>query len=162
VTTETDSARELLRHTLATVAYRGGKTLRDAPPEFATFRAGDTARTPLEILAHLGDLFGWSLSIAQGKEKWTDADPQGWDETAARFFANLKALDEFLASTEPLGCSPLQLFQGPIADSFTHVGQLAMLRRLAGAPMRGENYFVAEITTGRVGAEQAKPRFEFD
>jgi len=162
VTTETDNARELLRHTLATVAYRGGKTLRDAPPEFATFRASDTARTPLEILAHLGDLFGWSLSIAQGKEKWTDADPQGWDETAARFFANLKALDEFLASTEPLGCSPLQLFQGPIADSFTHVGQLAMLRRLAGAPMRGENYFVAEITTGRVGAEQAKPRFEFD
>jgi len=103
-----------------------------------------------------------SLSIAQGKEKWTDADPQGWDETAARFFANLKALDEFLGSTEPLGCSPLQLFQGPIADSFTHVGQLAMLRRLAGAPMRGENYFVAEIKAGRVGPEQAKPRFEFD
>ena len=162
MTTETDNTRELLRHILATVAYRAGKTLRDAPPEFATFRACDNARTPLEILSHLGDLFGWALSIAQGKEKWKGEDPQGWDAEAARFFANLKAFDEFLSTAEPLGCSPLRLFQGPIADSFTHVGQLAMLRRLAGTPLRGENYFVAEITAGRVGPEQAKPRFEFD
>jgi hypothetical protein len=162
VTTETDNERELLRHTLATVAYRGGKALRDAPPEFAAFRAADDARTPLEIVSHLGDLYGWAFSIAQGKEEWKGVDPQGWDEALARFFANLNALDEFLSSAEPLGCSPLRLFQGPIADSLTHVGQLAMLRRLAGAPMRGENYFVAEIAAGRVGPEQAKPRFEFD
>jgi hypothetical protein len=162
LTTETESARELLRHTLATVAYRGGKALRDAPAEFANFRACDSSRTPLEIVSHLGDLYGWAFSIAQGKEQWKGVDPQGWDDETARFFANLNALDQFLSSTEPLGCSALQLFQGPIADSLTHVGQLAMLRRMAGMPMRGENYFLADITAGRVGPDQAKPKFEFD
>ena len=162
MTTETDNARELLRHILATVAYRGGKALRDASTEFATFRACDNARTPLEILSHLGDLYGWAVSIARGQEEWKGVEAQSWDEASARFFANLNALDQFLSSAEPLGCSPLQLFQGPIADSLTHVGQLAMLRRLAGTPMRAENYFVADITAGRVGPDQSKPRLEFD
>ena len=160
--TETDTARELLRHTLATVAYRGGKALRDAPAEFATFRACETTRTPLEILAHLGDLFGWAASIARGKEEWKGAEPQGWDQEAARFFAGLNDLDQFLSSSEPLGCSAQQLFQGPIADSLTHIGQIAMLRRMAGTPVRGENFFIAEITAGRVGPEQSAPRYEFD
>jgi len=160
--TETDTARELLRHTLATVAYRGGKALRDAPAEFATFRASETTRTPLEILAHLGDLFGWAASIARGKQEWKGAEPQDWDQEATRFFAGLSELDQFLSSSEPLGCAAQQLFQGPIADALTHIGQIAMLRRMAGTPMRGENYFIAEITTGRVGPEQAAPRYEFD
>ncbi|HEV2826634.1 MAG TPA: hypothetical protein VGW76_03465 [Pyrinomonadaceae bacterium] len=160
--TETDTARELLRHTLATVAYRGGKALRDAPAEFATFRASETTRTPLEILAHLGDLFGWAVSIARGKQEWKGAEPQDWDQEATRFFAGLSELDQFLSSSEPLGCAAQQLFQGPIADALTHIGQIAMLRRMAGTPMRGENYFIAEITTGRVGPEQAAPRYEFD
>jgi hypothetical protein len=46
------------------------------------------------------------------------------------------------------------LFQGPIADALTHVGQLAMQRRLTGAPTRGENFFVAVVTAGQVGEEQ--------
>jgi hypothetical protein len=160
--TTTDTERELLRHTLATVAYRGGKALRDAPAEFATFRVSETTRTPLEILAHLGDLFGWAASIARGKEEWKGAEPQGWDQEAARFFAGLNDLDQFLSSSEPLGCSARQLFQGPIADSLTHIGQIAMLRRMAGTPVRGENFFIAEITVGRVGPEQSAPRYEFD
>ena len=162
MTAETDNSRELLRHTLATVAYRGGKALRNAPAEFATFRAGESTRTPVEILAHIGDLFGWAASIAKGKEEWKGAEPQDWDQEVARFFAGLKELDSFLSSSEPLACSAQQLFQGPIADALTHVGQLAMLRRMAGTPMRGENYFIAEITMGKVGAEQSAPRFEFD
>lgn len=162
MTAETDDSRELLRHTLATVAYRGGKALRHAPAEFATFRAGESTRTPLEILAHIGDLFGWAASIAQGKEEWRGAEPQDWNQEVARFFAGLNELDRFLSSSEPLACSAQQLFQGPIADALTHVGQLAMLRRMAGTPMRGENYFIAEITVGKVGAEQSAPRFEFD
>lgn len=162
MTTETDNSRELLRHTLATVAYRGGKVLRDAPADFATFRAGEHTRTPLEILAHIGDLFGWALSIARGKEEWKGAEPQAWNQEVARFFAGLNELDDFLSSSEPLACSVQQLFQGPIADALTHVGQIAMLRRMAGTPMRGENYFIAEIVTGRVGAEQSAPRYEFD
>jgi hypothetical protein len=159
---ETNSARELFRHTLATLAYRGGKTLRESGADFAQFRAGENTRTPLEILAHIGDLMEWALSIARGEEEWKKADPGRWDQEVARFFASLQAFDDYLASAAPLGCSPQQLFQAPIADALTHVGQLAMLRGLAGNPIRSESYFVADIVTGRVGAEQSAPRFEFD
>src|SRR5437762_14285572 len=157
-----DAKRELLRHTVATVAYRGGKTIRDAPPAFASFRAGDTTRTPATILAHIGDLFDWALSIARGAQTWSDSPPVVWDEEVARFFASLQRFDDYLASPAPLACEPEQLFQGPIADALNHVGQIAMLRRLAGAPIKGENYYRAEIVSGRVGAEQALPRREFD
>jgi hypothetical protein len=153
---------ELLRHTLATLAYRGGKALRGAPAEFADYRAMPGGRTPVEILAHMGDLFDWALKLAGGKPEWHSAAPLPWDQEVARFFAVLEAFDRRLASGEPLGCSAEKLFQGPIADALTHVGQLAMLRRMAGCGMRGENYFRATITAGRVGPDQAAPAFEFD
>ncbi len=157
-----DAKTDLLRHTLATLAYRGGKALRGAPAGFANFRAAATTRTPGEILSHLGDLLDWAVSIADGKEAWSGSKPLDWEKGTARFFASLEALDKRLASATPIVCTPEALFQGPIADSITHVGQIAMLRRLAASPVRGENYFVAEITSGRVGNEQAKPKFEFD
>jgi len=156
----TDSI-EMLRHTVATLAYRAGKTLRGAPPEFAGFRAGPTSRTPGEIVAHLGDLMDWALSVAEGHEKWYNSAPLGWEEGAARFFASIEAFDRRLASGAPLGCSVERLFQGPIADALTHTGQIAMLRRLAGYPVRGENYSRAEIVAGRCGAAQASPKVEF-
>jgi len=161
MTTETDPARELFRHALATLAYRGGKTLRDADANFAAFRAGGKARTPLEILSHLGDLLQWALSMAKGREAWTKPEARTWDQEVERFFAGLQEFDQYLASAEPLAVSPQQLFQGPIADALTHVGQLAMLRGLAGIPIRGENYFKAGIATGKVGAEQSAPVYEF-
>jgi hypothetical protein len=152
---------DLLRHTLATVAYRGGKALRGAPAEFAEYQAGPGGRTPLEILAHMGDLFDWALKLADGKHEWHNAAPLPWEEEVARFFAALEAFDQRLASGEPLGFPAGKLFQGPIADALTHVGQIAMLRRMAGCKMRGENYFKATITAGRVGSDQAAPAFEF-
>ena len=155
------SARGLLRHTVATLAYRGGKAVRDAPPRVASFRIGEESRTPAEILAHVGDLLDWALSLVQGDQRWHDSAPLPWDQEIARFHAGLARLDSFLASSEPLAVPAEKLFQGPIADALTHIGQIAMLRRLAGAPMRGENYFVAEIVTGRVGPAQASPRREF-
>ena len=157
-----DSKREMLRHCLATLAYRGGKVLRGAPDEFANYRTDDTGRTPAEIFAHLADLLGWALSIARGKQAWKNSEPLAWQAGADRFFASLTALDDYLASSEPMNVPVEQLFQAPIADALTHVGQLAMLRRMAGAPIRGENYFVADIETGRVGADQKPPRREFD
>src|SRR5262245_60924611 len=157
-----DPKRELLRHAVATIAYRGGKAIRGAPPAFATFKAGDTTRTPAHIVAHVGDLFDWALSIAKGKQEWHDSTPLQWDQEGARFFASLERFDEFLASDAPLSTPPEQIFQGPIADALTHVGQLTMLRRLSGARMKSENYFRAEIVAGRVGADQATPRREFD
>lgn len=158
----TGTDRHLLRHTLATLAYRAGKVLRDAPDGFAAFRAGDSTRTPAEILAHMGDLLDWALSMAEGEQRWDPQEPLAWAEEVARFSTTLERLDRRLAAPEPLGMPPGKLFQGPIADALTHVGQLAMLRRMAGSPIRGENYSRAEIEVGRVGAEQAAPRREFD
>ncbi|HUK15340.1 MAG TPA: hypothetical protein VLW65_02955 [Bryobacteraceae bacterium] len=152
---------ELLRHTLATVAYRAGKALAGAPPEFAAFRLDETSRAPVEILAHMGDLFDWALSIANGHERWHNSTPLPWGAEVARFFAALEAFDARLAQPEAPAAPAERLFQGPIADALTHVGQLAMLRRVAGCRIGGENYFVAAIALGRVGPEQAKPMVEF-
>jgi hypothetical protein len=157
-----DPGCRLLRHTLATLAYRGSKAVRGAPPEFATFRAGPSTRTPAEILAHVGDLLDWGISACDGKHVWQPLSPAAWTDDVARFFAALERFDARLANDAPLGFPVEQLFQGPIADALTHVGQLALLRRLSGAPVRGENYFVAEIAAGRVGAAQSNPVVEFD
>jgi hypothetical protein len=150
-----------LRHAVATVAYRGGKVVRDAPAGFPDFRAGDTTRTPLQILSHIGDLFDWASALARGEKTWNEAKPESWDREVARFFETIKRFDDILASPEPLGCEGERLFQGPIADALTHVGQLALLRRLAGGAVRGENYFRADVVAGRVGREQTPPKREF-
>lgn len=154
--------RALLRHTVATLAYRGGKAVRGAPPEFASLKVGATTRTPADILAHIGDLLDWAGSLARGQQRWNNSTPLAWDDEVRRFFGALQALDAQLAGREPLACPEEKLFQGPIADALTHVGQITMLRRLGGAPVKGENYFKADILPGRVSAEQAAPRMEFD
>jgi len=157
-----DSKRELLRHTVATLAYRGAKAVRGANESFASFKASETTRTPAEILAHIGDLLDWALSIAKGKETWNNAEPLPWDKEIERFHAALKSVDDYLASGGELDASCERLFQGPIADALTHVGQIAMLRRIAGEPMKGENYSRAKIEAGRVGADQETAKREFD
>jgi len=149
----------MLRHTLATLAYRGERALCGAPAEFAVFPAA--VRTPGEILAHLGDLLDWALQLANGTRKWQPVAPAPWDQGTARFFAALEALDKRLASGGPLKAPAERLFQGPIADALTHVGQIAMLRRLAGCPQHGENYYEADIAVGRVGREQAAAKVVF-
>jgi len=147
-----DEKRELLRHTVAALAYRATRALDGAPESFSGFDG--CGRQPLQILAHMGDLFDWALSAVQGRERWHNSTPLPWPEEKARFFATLQALDSYLASDAPLHAAPEALFQGPIADALGHVGQLAMMRRLAGSPTRGENFFVAAIVQGHVGAEQ--------
>lgn len=162
MSTTPDPARQLLRHTVSTVAYRAAKTLRGAPDHFASFHIGDKTRTPAQILAHLADLFDWALSIAQGQQTWHDSTPLPWDAEIDRFYFALKKFDDYLASAEPLHGAAEGLFQGPVADAFTHIGQIAMLRRLAGSPILGENYFKSDIVNGRVGPEQSAPRREFE
>jgi len=156
-----DPKRELLRHTLATLAYRGGKAVRNAPAGFSDFRGGEGLRTPGQILGHVGDLFDWALSIAMGQQRWHNSTPLAWEQEVTRFFTALKKFDDFLASSEPVQAPLEKLFQGPIADALTHVGQIAILRRMAGAPVKGESYFVANIQMGRVGADQSPPKREF-
>jgi hypothetical protein len=146
----------MLRHTLATLAYRG------APDSFASYPASETTRTPAQILAHIGDLLDWGLSIAKGAEAWNNSEPLAWDQEVARFHLALESFDNYLASEADLKATCERLFQGPIADALTHIGQLTMLRRMAGAPIKGENYSRAKIEAGKVGAEQAEPKREFD
>ena len=167
---DSDTKRQMLRHTVATLAYRGGKAVRGAHDSFASFKASDTTRTPAEILAHIGDLLDWALSIAKGNETWDNSEPLDWAKEIDRFHAALAAFDDYLASDSELAASCERLFQGPVADALTHVGQdalthvgqIAMLRRIAGEPMKGENYSRAKIEAGRVGADQEEPKREFD
>jgi hypothetical protein len=158
---DSDSQRELLRHTVATLAYRGEKAIRQVPPGFADFNAGKGLRTPRQILAHMGDLMDWALSTSRGQQKWVNSEPLPWDREEQRFFGSLESFDDFLASAEPLQAPAERLFQGPIADALTHVGQIAMLRHIAGEVLKAENYYVAEIEIGRVGADQPQPKYEF-
>ena len=151
--------RELLRHTIAALAYRAARALDGAPESFGEFDG--CGRRPVQILAHMGDLFDWALSAVKGSERWHNSSPLPWAEEKARFFAALKALDDYLASGAELHAVAEALIQGPIADALGHVGQLAMMRRLAGSPTRGENFFVARIVQGQVGAEQPEPMQPF-
>lgn len=152
----------LLRHTVATLAYRAAKAVRGAPAAFGAFRASPSSRTPLQILAHMGDLFDWALTMADGKAVWHDAVPLPWDEEVARFFAALERFDARLATGLPLANPATKIFDGPVADALTHTGQINFLRRLAGTPVKGESYFRADIETGRVGRDQAPAKVEFD
>ena len=156
--------RAFLRHTLATLAYRAAKATRGAPSSFADFHVSPTSRTPVEILKHMGDLMEWGLRLASETGTWKELPPQSWDEELARFHSASQAFDEYLASDAKLVASAERLFQGPIADALTHTGQINLLRRIFGSPVRGENYSRASIASGRVGADQAPPdpQAEFD
>lgn len=154
-----DPQRQLIRHLLATLAYRTAKALRGTPEGFADYQAPGGVKTPVRVLAHMGDLMEWALRMAQGNREWCEVSPLPLDQESQRFFGSLQAMDDFLASDAALQ-SVERLVQGPIVDAITHAGQLAMLRRQAGAPIRAEAYFISEIAVGRVGADQAPPKRE--
>lgn len=159
---QADAGRELLRHTVATLAYRAEKVLREEPEGFADFRLSPNGRTAVEILGHMADLMEWGTRFAAGQYLWQPAEPASWETSRDRFFRGLAALDAALAdpasNSYPLGV----IFQGPIADALTHVGQLAMMRGAAGLAVRPESYARAEIRPGLVGREQSAKRTEFD
>lgn len=158
------TTRLFLRHALTTLAYRAGKAVREAPPEFGDFRAGPASRTPREILAHMGDLMDWLLSQLRGAATFQVSEALPWEEEIRRFFAALGAVDAHLAAGHPIQYEPERFFQGGLADALTHTGQIAMLRHLAGCKMKGESYNRADIRIGSVGFEQAaaEPKYEFD
>jgi len=152
--------RALLRHCLAILAYRGGKFIQDAPPAFVAYDTGG-GKTPLHILSHIADLLEWGLRLANGKGGGRDSKPTDWPGETKRFYQALEAFDRFLVTEEPIVAEVPRLLQGPLADALTHVGQIAILRRMAGSPVYGENYFVADITAGRIGPDQPPPRKPF-
>lgn len=155
------SACAVLRHLTATVAYRAAKALRDVPADFGGRSFGDATRRPVRIVAHLADLMAWATTLAQGDYVWKAEGGGDWETEVSRFFAGLETLDRALVAGVPGGAAE-RLIQGPLADALTHVGQIAMLRGMAGSPVRPESYARAEIVAGRVGPDQPPPRREFD
>jgi hypothetical protein len=158
---QSSDARTVLRQLAATLAYRAAKVLRDVPPSFAHYTCGESTRTPARIVAHMADLMSWGTSIAKGGYDWKAGGGNHWDTEVDRFFDGLARLDSALAADDFNG-SVEKLLQGPLADALTHVGQLAMLRGMAGVPVRPESYAKAPITIGRVGREQGPASREFD
>jgi hypothetical protein len=152
----------VLRQLSATLAYRAAKVLRDVPADFPHYTCGVSTRQPVQIVAHLADLMAWGVTIADGNIKWHASGSDDWDHEVARFFDGLALLDAALAAERPFTGSVDKLIQGPLADALTHVGQLAMMRGMAGAPVRPESYARAKIEAGRVGRDQAAPGYEFD
>ena len=157
-----DDARPVLRHLVATLAYRASKVLRDAPPSFSANSFGEATRRPVLIVAHLADLIAWAVTLAQGQYVWKAEGTNDWNTEVKRFFANLETLDRELVTAGTFEGSVEKLVQGPLADALTHVGQLAMLRGMTGHPVKPESYARATIVAGRVGLDQAAPGREFD
>lgn len=148
-----DLKRELLRHLVAALTFRATIAVSDAPENFAAFKIGETVRTPAEILAHLGDLLQGSLYLMKGELIYLNSIPLDWKEEAKRFFSAAKEFDAYLASDVALNQPIEKIIQGPISDALTHVGQIVMLRRAAGSPVRAESYFTAEIVPDKIHQE---------
>lgn len=156
-----DAARAV-RHLIATLAYRAAKVLRDTPPGFDATTFGSATRRPVQIVAHMADLMAWACTLAQGDYVWKAEGSSDWNVEVQRFFTGLETLDRALTADGSFAGSVEKLIQGPIADALTHVGQLSMLRGMAGYPVRPESYARAQIVIGRVGLDQAAPVREFE
>jgi len=151
-----------LRHTVATLAYRAEKVLREVQPGFAGFRASPHSRSALALVAHLGDLMEWGVRMTRGDRQWQPVPQPSWEAACERFFQALATLDRTLAEGGPRPLGDEVVFQGPVADALTHVGQLALMRGMVGEPVRPESYARASIAVGRVGRDQPAERVEFD
>lgn len=150
-------SRQLLQHFLGALAYRTQKALRDAPADFANFRAGPTTRTPFELVWHLTGLMGYARTMIHGGA-FAPPALETFDAEVARFHAQLEALrEDFGDPTLTARISDAQFLHGPLSDAMTHVGQLAMLRRLHGAPVPSENFIFATITAANLTPAQALP-----
>jgi hypothetical protein len=149
---------KLLNHFLAALAYRTQKALRGAPGDFGSFRAIDGVRTPAELVQHMTSVLGYARTQFIGGRYWPEP-LESLDDEIARFHEMLGLLAQHLRNGDPLldGMSEERLLQGPFSDAMTHAGQLALLRRLAGAPVPPENFIVAEIEPDRLGPDQAEP-----
>ena len=151
-----DRDRELLRHFLGAIAYRTQKALRDAPEHYATFSAGNRVRTPTELIRHMASLMGYVRTFFRGGTYSASPLPT-FKEEIERFHALVQEMGALLASDAKCSLTTEQLLQGPFADAMTHVGQLAMLRRLADSPVAPENFIYADIRADRLQADQPPP-----
>lgn len=152
-----DESKHFVRHTLAAMAYRSARALKDVPEGYASRALGDGAMTANELVTHMTAVLGYVLSKLTKTER-ERIESKGWGEDVAGFYAMIGRVDAELEGEVRLEEGELErILQGPLLDVFTHIGQLASIRRVAGSPVPGENYRLAEVRIGRVGIEQAEP-----
>lgn len=153
-----DNKRKLLNHFLAALAYRTQKALRDAPEDFGSFRIMEGVRTPAELVCHMTGVLGYARTHFIGGSYWAE-DLESLNDEIKRFHEMLGMLAQHLRNGDALlgGMTEERLLQGPFSDAMTHAGQLALLRRLAGAPVPPENFIVAKIEPDRLGPDQPEP-----
>ncbi len=151
---------EIYRHYLAALAYRFQSAVRDAPEDFGDFQAGNGVRTPKEIVRHMIQLIRFVRHSLKPPIEVESTEPKTFDEAIEGFHGALLLLDKLFADSEKQfdGDNLLKLLQGPLADAITHIGQLATLRRIAGAPIPGENFVAVRVEIGNVGADQKLAR----
>jgi hypothetical protein len=152
-----DEKRQMLRHFLGALAYRTQKALRGAPNDFGEFGAGGGVRTPMELVRHMTSVLGYARTFFIGGSYRPEPLPTFRDEIE-RFHAMLGDLRDLIDAQTPLvDITEEQMLQGPFSDAMTHAGQLAMLRRLYGEPVRSENFIFANVSADNVSAEQPEP-----
>lgn len=152
----------MVRHFLAALAYRFHKAVDGAPEGYPTLDAGHGIRPPRDIVHHVNGVLGYGRKMLDEGEipggYWHEVPDLDWPGLVALVHATLEEIDDLLASEREFPGERLErLLQGPLSDSMTHVGQLAMLRRIAGSPIPAENFFAADIRAGRVGEDQPPP-----
>jgi hypothetical protein len=147
---------ELLRHYLASIAYHATKALRDAPENYPELDIGKEVRTPRRLLHHITGVLTYAHSFYENYET-TRLPLKNWGEEVSLFYETLAKLNKSIQEGKPRGVTEEQLLQGPLSDSMAHVGQLLMLRRLAGSPVPSENFIYADIKPSQVGPNQPKP-----
>lgn len=138
----------LLAHTVRAIRYRLNKCFADAPPEFESVNAGHSTRTTLEILAHTNDVLEFAWCTVEGRPRPKRGPNAAAPEWVAERERSRTILDGLESSLEKRPLAPdteCRLLQGPLADALTHVGQIALYRRLADAPVPPEKFFDADI-----------------
>ena len=140
----------ILRHLVATIAFRASRALRDTPEDFESVRLAEGGMTARELLLHLSNVMSFALATVSGTERIRH-DAVKWPQEVERFYSLLAQIDTRLAEgASVLAGMDLKLVQGPLADALTHVGQLHAMRRMTGSPVPPTNYIQVEVQAGRI------------
>ena len=148
--------REMLRHFLASIAYHATKALKNAPTNYPELDIGKGVKTPRQILHHITGVLSYAHSFYEHYDT-TYFEHKLWDDEVKHFYETLARLDKSFQEKSPNKVSEEQILQGPLSDTMAQIGQLLMLRRLAGSPISAENFIYADIQKGVVGPDQSEP-----
>ena len=138
----------LMRHLVATIAFRASRALRDAPDGFDDVRLADDGWCARELLLHMSNVLAFAYATITQTDR-VKHELRDWHGEVDRFYGILGDIDARLATGASLEPGmDLKLVQGPFADTLTHVGQLLSMRRRCGSPIPATNYIKADIRTG--------------